>query len=123
MYSIKAVSQATGLTVETLRAWERRYRVVVPQRDDLGRRVYRPDDVLRLRRLREATERGHPIGRLAKMAEQDLVELLHEPGGQPTQIQAPSAFVQRILAAAERYSSASCEQALTLAISLLPRHA
>ena len=120
MYSIKAVSQATGLTVETLRAWERRYRVVVPQRDDLGRRVYRPDDVLRLRRLREATERGHPIGRLAKMGEQDLVELLHEPGGQPTQIQAPSAFVQRILAAAERYSSASCEQALTLAISLLP---
>ena len=42
MYSIKAVSQATGLTVETLRAWERRYRVVVPRRDDLGRRVYWP---------------------------------------------------------------------------------
>ena len=36
MYSIKAVSQATGLTVETLRAWERRYRIVVPQRDDLA---------------------------------------------------------------------------------------
>ena len=51
MYSIKAVSQATGLTVETLRAWERRYRVVVPRRDDMGRRVYGPDDVLRLRRL------------------------------------------------------------------------
>ncbi len=120
MYSIKAVSQATGLTVETLRAWERRYRVVVPQRDDLGRRVYRPADVLLLRRLREATERGHPIGRLAKMDEPDLVELLHEPGGPTMQDSAPSAFVQRILAAADRYSSASCEQALTLAISLLP---
>ena len=29
-YSIKAVSRATGLTVETLRAWERRYRVIEP---------------------------------------------------------------------------------------------
>lgn len=119
MYSIKAVSQATGVTVETLRAWERRYRVVVPQRDELGRRAYGPEDVLRLRRLREATERGHPIGRLAKMTEPDLVALLHEPGGPAPPVSAPSAFVQRILAGAERYSTAACEQALTLAISLL----
>jgi DNA-binding transcriptional MerR regulator len=119
MYSIKAVSQATGLTVETLRAWERRYRVVVPRRDDMGRRIYGPDDVLRLRRLREATERGHPIGRLARLDEPGLVDLLHQPGAQATPVPAPSAFAQRILAAAERYSSVECEQALTLAISLL----
>jgi DNA-binding transcriptional MerR regulator len=30
-YSIKAVAEATGLTVETLRAWERRYRVIQPK--------------------------------------------------------------------------------------------
>jgi DNA-binding transcriptional MerR regulator/methylmalonyl-CoA mutase cobalamin-binding subunit len=119
MYSIKAVSQATGLTAETLRAWERRYRVVVPQRDSLGRRVYRPEDVLRLRRLREATERGHPIGRLVQLDEQGLVDLLHEPEPQARPVSAPSAFVQRILEAAASYSTASCEQALTLAISLL----
>lgn len=119
MYSIKAVAQATGLTVETLRAWERRYRVVVPSRDELGRRVYRPEDVLHLRRLREATERGHPIGRLAQMDAAGLVALLHEPGLQSAPIRAPSAFVERLLAAAERYSSTECEQALTLAISLL----
>jgi DNA-binding transcriptional MerR regulator/methylmalonyl-CoA mutase cobalamin-binding subunit len=119
MYSIKAVSQATGLTVETLRAWERRYRVVVPRRDDLGRRVYCPDDVLRLRRLREATERGHPIGRLVQLDDPALVGLLHEPSPRPAAAATPSAFVERILAAAEDYSTARCEQALTLAISLL----
>lgn len=119
MYSIKAVSQATGLTVATLRAWERRYRVVVPQRDDLGRRVYRPEDVLRLRRLREATQRGHPIGRLVQMDEPGLIELLHEPSAQSVPAASPSAFVQRMLEAAEGYSAASCEQLLTLAISLL----
>jgi DNA-binding transcriptional MerR regulator/methylmalonyl-CoA mutase cobalamin-binding subunit len=119
MYSIKAVSQATGLTVETLRAWERRYRVVVPRRDDLGRRVYCPEDVLRLRRLREATERGHPIGRLVQMDDSGLISLLHEPSARPAALASPSGFVERILAAAEDYSSARCEQALTLAISLL----
>jgi DNA-binding transcriptional MerR regulator/methylmalonyl-CoA mutase cobalamin-binding subunit len=119
MYSIKAVSQATGLTVETLRAWERRYRVVSPRRDDLGRRLYGPEDVLRLRRLREATERGHPIGRLAQMGEAGLIDLLHEASASPSPVTAPSAFVERILEAAERYSSSACEQMLTLAISLL----
>jgi MerR family transcriptional regulator, light-induced transcriptional regulator len=119
MYSIKAVSQATGLTVETLRAWERRYRIVSPQRDDLGRRLYGADDVLRLRRLREATERGHSIGRLVQMDDAALADLLHQASAAPTAVSAPSAFVARILDAAENYSSAACEQALTLAISLL----
>jgi MerR family transcriptional regulator, light-induced transcriptional regulator len=119
MYSIKAVSQATGLTVETLRAWERRYAVVVPERDDMGRRVYRAEDVLRLRRLREATERGHPISRLVQLDEPSLASLLQEPEQRPPSAVA-STFVERVLEAAGRYSSAECEQALTLAISLLP---
>ncbi|HET7202994.1 MAG TPA: cobalamin B12-binding domain-containing protein [Steroidobacteraceae bacterium] len=118
MYSIKAVSQATGLTVETLRAWERRYRAVVPQRDDMGRRVYRAEDVLRLRRLREATERGHPIGRLVHLDETSLARLLHEPERRPPSVMATT-FVERILDAARRYSPAECEQALTLAVSLM----
>lgn len=119
MYSIKAVSQATGLTVETLRAWERRYRAVVPVRDDLGRRVYRAEDVLRLRRLREATDRGHPIGRLVHLDERALADLLDAPDTRPPSA-ASTAFVERALDAAQRYSSADCEQALTLAIALMP---
>lgn len=119
MYSIKAVSQATGLSVETLRAWERRYGIVAPQRDDLGRRVYRPDDVLRLRRLREATDRGHPIGRLAQLGDQQLADLLEGSGNAPLQATC-NAFVERILEAAQRFRSAECEQSLTLAIAMLP---
>jgi MerR family transcriptional regulator, light-induced transcriptional regulator len=99
MYSIKAVSQATGLTVETLRAWERRYRVVVPQRDDSGRRVYRAEDVLRLRRLREATERGHPIGRLVHLDDVSLARLLHEPERAP---RSATATTERLVSSAVR---------------------
>ena len=119
MYSIKAVAQATGLTVETLRAWERRYSVVVPQRDTSGRRVYRPEDVLRLRRLREATERGHPISRLAVLGDDGLAALLNEPTDRRARA-ASNALVERILESAQRFRSAECEQALTLAIAMLP---
>ena len=119
MYSIKAVSQATGLTVETLRAWERRYGIVVPQRDDTGRRVYAAEDVLRLRRLREATDRGHPIGRLAQLTDEGLAVLLEESSDQRTAA-ASNAFVERILESAQKFRAAECEQALTLAIASLP---
>jgi DNA-binding transcriptional MerR regulator len=119
MYSIKAVAQATGLTVETLRAWERRYGVVSPVRDSNGRRVYRPEDVLRLRRLREGTERGHPISRLAPLSDERLTALLGAPADERAR-GAADAFVQRILEAAEQFRTAECEQAVTLAVAVLP---
>ncbi len=119
MYSIKAASQATGLTVETLRAWERRYGIVAPKRDAAGRRVYGPEDVLRLRLLREATDRGHPIGRLAQLPDAELSALLEEStAARPAA--GPGGFAGRILAAARDFRAAECEQALTLAIALLP---
>jgi MerR family transcriptional regulator, light-induced transcriptional regulator len=74
-FSIKAVAQATGLTVETLRAWERRYDVVHPNRDGSGRRTYSASDVARLRLLRSATELGHTISRLAELQDHDLAKL------------------------------------------------
>ena len=119
MYSIKAVAHATGLTVETLRAWERRYGVIQPQRDATGRRVYDASDVARLRRLREATERGHPIGRIAGLSDGELTALLNDVPERQNRA-AANAFVRRMVDAAADFEPIDCEQALTLAISLLP---
>jgi DNA-binding transcriptional MerR regulator/methylmalonyl-CoA mutase cobalamin-binding subunit len=117
MYSIKAAAQAAGLTVETLRAWERRYGAVTPGRDPTGRRSYTAEDVIRLLRLREGTDRGHPIGRLAQLSDADLTALLHEPpGGRDA---ASGALVERILDAARQFRAAECEQALALAVGSL----
>ena len=82
LFTTKAVSQATGLSVETLRAWERRYEVVQPCRDAGGRRSYTATDVGRLRLLRTATELGHTISRLAKLDADALAELIADSGGQ-----------------------------------------
>ena len=56
-YRIGAVAQLTGLSTDTIRAWERRYGLVEPTRTDTGLRVYSLADVQRLRTL-ELLSRG-----------------------------------------------------------------
>lgn len=120
-FSIKAVSQATGLTVETLRAWERRYEIVKPDRDSSGRRAYTAADVARLRLLRAATEQGHPISRLAPLGEAELAKLVAESGGSARASQARGqAYVERALDAAVHSDPIGVEEVLTSAIAMLP---
>ena len=120
MFTIKAVSQTTGVSIETLRAWERRYRIVVPQRDPNGRRSYAPEDVIRLRKLREATERGHAISKLARYSDEEIGKLLAEPGGRGQATAASRSFAEQMLTAAMHYRPDECEQALSMALALLP---
>jgi MerR family transcriptional regulator, light-induced transcriptional regulator len=118
-YSIKAVAEATGLTVETLRAWERRYRVIEPRRGAGGHRLYTAHDVSRLRRLRETTARGHPIGKIAHLSNDALSRLLSDqpPGGKDA---ASESLVARILAAVGKYRPMECDQVMAMAFALLP---
>jgi DNA-binding transcriptional MerR regulator len=70
-YPIRVVSRLTGIGIDTLRAWERRYAAVTPARDDRGR-MYTEADVARLRLLSGAVEQGHSIGRLAALSNGQL---------------------------------------------------
>ena len=73
-YPIRVVSRLTGIAIDTLRAWERRYGAVTPIRDDRGR-MYTAADVARLRLLNGAVEQGHSIGRLAGLSDDQLRDL------------------------------------------------
>jgi DNA-binding transcriptional MerR regulator len=61
----------TGIGIDTLRAWERRYSAVTPTRDDRGR-LYTDADVARLRLLSGAVAQGHGIGRVAGLSDDQL---------------------------------------------------
>ena len=78
-YPIRAVSKLTGIGIDTLRAWERRYGAVTPTRDDRGR-MYTEADVARLRLLNGAVEQGHSIGRLAGLSNDQLRDLCAPAG-------------------------------------------
>jgi DNA-binding transcriptional MerR regulator/methylmalonyl-CoA mutase cobalamin-binding subunit len=58
MYSIKQASIRSGVSVPLIRAWERRYNVVSPQRTASGYRLYDDEAIATLARVRELTETG-----------------------------------------------------------------
>lgn len=63
VYNIKAVSRLVGLLPVTLRAWERRYGLPVPQRGDQGYRLYSDYDLRTLRWIKTKLEGGLSISR------------------------------------------------------------
>ncbi len=71
-YGIGAVSRLTGLPAHTLRIWERRYGAVRTFRSPGGRRYYSDEDVARLTLLKQLTDSGERIGRIANLDEQAL---------------------------------------------------
>ena len=77
-YPIKAVAQKTGLSVHVIRAWEKRYNAVVPNRTDTNRRLYSESDIEKLQILLKLTNQGHNIGGIANLTIDELRELFDE---------------------------------------------
>ena len=75
-YPIKVVSQMTGLSVHVIRAWEKRYSVVEPDRTDTNRRLYSEEDIEKLKLLNDALRLGHHIGGVANLSLAELRSLL-----------------------------------------------
>ena len=75
-HSIGAVASRTGLSAPTIRAWEKRYGAVEPDRTGGGHRVYSEAQVRRLRLLHDLTEHGHRIGSIAGTPTEELASLL-----------------------------------------------
>jgi methanogenic corrinoid protein MtbC1/DNA-binding transcriptional MerR regulator len=76
-YPIRAAAILTGLSIDTLRAWERRYQAVTPMRGKRGR-AYDEGQIRRLILLRDAVARGHAIGQVAGLGDGELQKLLLE---------------------------------------------
>lgn len=76
LYTIKYVSHRTGLSPHAIRAWEKRYEAVVPQRSPKNRRLYCEDDVLRLQLLKGLIDTGHSISQVAQLKSSELLDLV-----------------------------------------------
>ena len=122
-YPIRAVAQMTGISLDTLRAWERRYEAVTPLRGERGR-MYTEADVTRLRQLGTLVDRGHAIGTIARLDDGQLTRLVESsdtlsPGPAPV---APAVRIDDIAAALDTYDLAAIERALSrFAAVLAPR--
>jgi DNA-binding transcriptional MerR regulator len=75
-YRSGAAARLSGVPVETLRVWERRYSVVSPERSPRGHREYSLDEVKRLSVIKQLVDLGNPIGAIAHLSRQELAEML-----------------------------------------------
>jgi DNA-binding transcriptional MerR regulator len=75
-FNIKAVSKLTGIGIHTIRAWERRYSAITPERSETNRRKYSEEEVNKLKLLARATKNGFNIGNIANLSIEKIEQLI-----------------------------------------------
>lgn len=73
-FKMKTISEITGLSPTLLRAWERRYKFLEPNRLPGGHRIYTEKDLKVLQRVQELLEAGHSVGEAAALGRESLLE-------------------------------------------------
>lgn len=122
------VARRTGLNPAVLRAWEKRYGVVLPSRSDGGQRLYTDDDVLRLTLLHRAVEEGRSISQVASLSTEELQELVREdaaervatPGPEPLDGPSAAKVLERAQRAVEKMQPGGVERILTRGAMAFP---
>ncbi|NLT54094.1 MAG: MerR family DNA-binding transcriptional regulator [Actinomycetales bacterium] len=89
MYTIRRAADLTGIPVATLRAWERRYGVVTPQRTESGYRLYDEPALRALAMMRDLVAEGWSPRQAAAEVERRLAT---DPATEPlTTLTGPAA--------------------------------
>jgi MerR family transcriptional regulator, light-induced transcriptional regulator len=125
-YNLKAVIHETGLTPATLRAWERRYGLLKPQRSPGGQRLYTQADIEMLKWLvvrqseglsiSHAIEMWRSLGKsAAAQARADLVQVSAAGAGENMLDQLRSNWLAACLAFDETGAELALAQALAMA--------
>jgi MerR family transcriptional regulator, light-induced transcriptional regulator len=66
MYTIKQAALRAGVSIQVLRAWERRYGIVRPERTESGYRLYDDAAIERVRAMRQLVEDGWSASQAAR---------------------------------------------------------
>ncbi len=113
-YPLRTAARLTGLSPEVLRAWERRHGVVVPHRTPGGTRRYTAADLERLRLVKAAVDAGHRVGKVAKLAPDELERIAATPS--PLEL---TGHLDGVLGALDALDGAEAQRLLALQLSAL----
>ncbi len=69
-YSIGDVAERCGINPVTLRAWQRRYGLLKPQRSEGGHRQFDEEDIQRIEEIKRWIESGVPVGKVKALLEE-----------------------------------------------------
>lgn len=75
VYRSGVAARLSGVPVDTLRIWERRYSVIGPQLSAGRQRLYSLADIRRLGMIKQLVDMGHPIGTIASLGTDELLAM------------------------------------------------
>ena len=75
VYRSGVAARLSGVPVDTLRIWERRYSVIGPQLSSGRQRLYSLADIRRLAVIKQLVDMGHPIGTVASLSKDELLAM------------------------------------------------
>lgn len=117
-FPIRVLSEQTGVGASTLRAWERRYGLLNPQRTPKGHRLYCRQDVTLIERILTLLEEGHALPHIAKLIKDEVDDQVSSKGNEQTDHWA--VLIEKTLAAVRDFSSERIESIYNEASSLYP---
>ena len=88
-YNLKVVLKETGLAADTLRAWERRYGLPMPERTSGGHRLYSQRDIETIKWLMKRQEEGLSISRAVDLWNEQLASNADPLAGSASTTSAP----------------------------------
>lgn len=106
---IGEVAMRTGVTVATLRAWERRYALLEPERTNGGHRLYSERDVARVRQVSRLIEEGWSAAAAARHVRRNANAPVLSTATADSDV--IDAFVDRLRRAIDGLDSASVDAA------------
>lgn len=77
-YSIKELEKLSGIKAHTIRIWEKRYKIIEPQRTPSNVRYYSDDDVKKIINVSLLNTHGHKISAIARMNHDELAQKVHD---------------------------------------------
>jgi len=77
-FSIKDLEHLTGVKAHTIRIWEKRYRILEPQRTQTNIRTYDIHDLQKILNVTFLNSHGYKISRISKLNEAEIISLVKE---------------------------------------------
>ncbi|KJG10783.1 MerR family transcriptional regulator [Photobacterium kishitanii] len=78
LFAISEVSEITGVNSVTLRAWQRRYGLLIPQRTPKGHRLYTEADIAKIKVILDWLAKGVSIGKVKPLLAGDCVPVVEQ---------------------------------------------
>src|SRR5512145_1048844 len=134
-FNLKVVLKETGIAADTLRAWERRYGLPMPQRSAGGHRLYSQRDIETIKWLMKRQAEGLSISRavdlwneqiasgsdpLAGSVPSNLISASTVPGQYPSADTTLDSLRAQWVEACMNFNESGAEQILNQAFSIFP---